>query len=369
MTEHTPHNLHGSALAFTDEVALLEREVQAEKMGPVTKIDVLIEESFADDALWQDDRGLPNDNVIGIRKVPLYDFDYTPAEWQDSAMVAKVKTDYAWQAALYGVRLVPETEKPVEGAVKAEIASVTTMIAIQEAIRDTILVDEHSRVGASSIPPVPEEGTNIPANNDHWLEQLDAGHWPLTATEVSPDGEILDYDDHDLTDYHSANMMLFPRELQDIISQTVRHERAWRKRHQAGEVPEKYLLLAGEKPSDQDVFGDSDRSAPYVTRTGIRRIDDVTDVPSYQPLIGYLVDGPDQSPQERLDVLLKSRDESLSVNRGYVQGLHDIRGKIGDLVNFNTRHSEGRNTTEEEVEAAFQGFLEGIVRVAQKIRV
>lgn len=268
-----------------------------------------------------------------------------------------------WVASLYGIRCVPDTEASTLNAVKLEATSLEGMVKIHEQLEQTVLAGEDSRTAKLVTPPFPDakpQSDEDKANNTVWLIEVKDGHWPIMLM-LRSDGELV-YFEHDYADYHLANSLLFPKEVQLMIKEAATHELNQREKYSNGKSKTRTLLLPGEQEHDDSPFGSGARGNKRLSDTGVMKIDNLTDAKHYVSLISYLVAYPHVSVEERLNSLINN-------HKGETAGsILEIKRLVTDMFNFNTRHREARNATQEEVDQTFAGFLTGVVRAAEKIR-
>lgn len=213
------------------------------------------------------------------------------------------------------------------------------------------------------MPPEPEHHTDSPKNNDFWLDQIgNHSTWPIMqfrktlGLQPDPNGE-LEVFSHDTDDKHLGNMMLFPQEMQHQISEAARHTLAFRQTEAGKHKPD--IIVPGDD-EDKDPLAYNQRGTSVTGpkyRSGINVIDDITDNGSYMGLLSTLVNMSD----EEIEI-------SIGESGSIVANLNDQRRMIGDVANFNTRHREGRRITEEELQTVQDQYVQGILRVANKIR-
>jgi hypothetical protein len=336
-----------------------ERIVQSPLHNPV---DTLMQEEFSDPALWEAQR-----EVLG--GLEAYSGLRHPSQgWDtDTSRYILANSDQKWFAPVYGCRVAPDPEHPDDNGAVLQVASLQTMEAIHARLDATVLFGEHAHKSVLVTPPDPEGGISSAANNNVWLKTIKDGNWPVMATGQTNEDGTPEYNGHDYADYHTGDLLLFPRELQDMVSVAAGHELAWRQRQQAGEVNEDQLYLPGDQRKVADPFSSGFRGYNGYTN-GITKIDNLTDTAEYFDLLIYATKGESGSSQTKaLQEYWASGETTDPALRELKGNLTQMHGLIGDLLNFNTRHETLQNTTPEAIEAAFQSFLTGLARIADKL--
>lgn len=336
-------------------------ETRERTIPGTNQVEKLIADHFSSPDLWGKSRAAPQE------------FGLEPArnEWGDMMEKEKIVDDPSktWLANIYGMRIVPDENATVSGAVKLEAVDLKVVTAIHQKLAETVLQSENIRIATPTTPPNPERGVTDIENNNYWLQMIKEGKWPVYTDADAPDGEP-PYSSHDYGDYHLANFALFPREIQDMITDAATNELSWRTRWQNGEVQGNMKLLYGEDEHDDDPWASGFRGSKMHTN-GILKIDNLTDIHSYLPLLAYVTDVAD-SPEHHLASVLEyaqqPKEDYDDPRYRASEGIREMRKEIGDMVNFNTRHRENRKATQEEVDEAFEKFKTGLVRVAHKIR-
>lgn len=264
-----------------------------------------------------------------------------------------------------------------------QICDLDTVTNINETLQATVLDGEHGHIPRIIMPPNPDDITGDPNNVDVWLQNIGyEDTWPIML-ERQPDG-TLEPNSHDERDYHLGNFALFPREMQDQLSEAARHTYEFRAANRNTGL--KALVLADELPREEDPFAFNLRGNPTGPefRDGINVIDDVSDHKGYLNLLGYLTTQPEGELQATFDDLVLMADGiksgELAVPKRFpmpgadeakwqmAQDLNREKNMIGDVTNFNMRHREGRRISPDELKVAEQNYLKGILRVAAKIR-
>ncbi len=291
--------------------------------------------------------------------------------------------------AVYGNRYTGEGND-----IKVEKCDLGILTRINETIAQTVLTEEHSHIPRVVMPPEPEQHTDSPKNNDFWLDQI-GNHdtWPImqfrkkkvdpTGFHADPNGE-LEIFSHDTDDKHLGNLMLFPQEMQDQISEAARHTLAFRQTEKGKDKPD--ITVPGDAVDEEkDPLAYNERGGPTSTkyRGGIKVIDDITDNKTYMSLLSSLVNMSDEEIETVMSEFsaiaeglktgeMRYNDPNLSAEDSrkisVVADLYDQRHMIGDVANFNTRHREGRRITEQELQIVQDQYVQGILRVASKIR-
>jgi|GEM_PF-2374082 len=332
----------------------ISRHLEREKTAPqLTMVDKMMAEHFASPDLWQGKKRAVNKEIFGLGSFNRMG--------ESEVIVDRRKT---WLASLYGIRLVPVSGS--EDEVTLEWTTLTTVGLIHKKLSETVLSGEDIRIATLVTPPFPEEGTNNPANNIFWVKQHAEGKkGPIMSKVNDPKDTPEDYEDHDYGSPHLGNNALFPQEAQSLFTTTSKYELAWRRRLERGEVSEKELLLPGEKVGDLSEFGFDFARGSY---DGTKRMDYFSAGFSYMDLLSFVVAGSSVSPQRRLALVKDYEEYTHGVLSGAGGGYADAYVNTLGLVDFNTRHREGRNATWEEVDQEFDKFMTGVVRVATKIR-
>ncbi|HSW65921.1 MAG TPA: hypothetical protein VLI54_02180 [Bacillota bacterium] len=329
---------------------------------PPDPVETLLSSEFSDEQLWKSDREVfagVYSGYSGLR----HPIDHG---YPDTSRYVADETPQAWLAATYGARIVADPEHPDDNGVIVEKADLETMVQIHERLSETVLVGEHAHTSILVDPPEPERATKSTDNNTVWLKTIEGGHWPVMATAETNEQGGKKYFSHDYADYHTANMLLMPRELQDLMSTGAHYEESWR----AG-------FLAEENPR---IRGDNGREDPFASgfrgdnghTDGITKLDNISDSHSYLPLLNYMMRGESgESQLATLNAYMKAektggnRDEKM---HQLVVDVARLQGAVGDLLNFNTLHATGRTTTQEAVAEAMQTVLRGTARVADKLQ-
>ncbi len=297
-------------------------------------------------------------------------------------------------AAVYGERVGADGE--------LEACSLPDMVEIDTEIAANVLVDEDSRTPLLTIAPYPKASTTgkspeAQANNDAWLRTIRDGHWPIPGSYKrdyeTKDGDFSDelsYDLHDSADKHLSFMLLAPREMQHEITEAAHHGLS--RRLNALDDPEmsKGLVLRGETDSDVDKRAYTWRGEAFRgDMDAINTIDQISDDPNFLPLINDLLSLKSDeergqymehyaaladAPTEELDTLLEQSvpedmdtDEWVSAQSQKTLWVGAQMRMIAGITNFNMRHREGRDLTQEEISQAQHQYLSGIVRVADKL--
>lgn len=344
-----------------------EAEQYPRSLQLATAIDEIIQDQFSEPDLWSRDGNWRMVDSISFGVSTRNDYTGTDA---DRWFLTQPKK--AWIAGIYGARVVQNSVETIRDKVTLETVDLPTLIAMQHTFADTILSGEGSRPAVLIDPPYPNQGDDHPLNNDKWLEALRDGRAPVMKDARDPLGNY-GYSPHDLG-VHLGNLMLFPKEVQELITEATGHELHWRQQFPWRLRPglmnnkTKHLLLPGETPETEDQWshiGD--------VSDGVEKLDRLTDVVSYTDLLAYLVANPEQDAHERLLELREDTDNpdlmlDDSLHKSSIRAITHIPKVLADVVNFNTRHREGRNTTQEEVDAVVDSFFNGLLRVANKIR-
>jgi hypothetical protein len=275
--------------------------------------------------------------------------------------------DREWVALLYGNKV----DVTPDGSASFRATDLETLCTIHDTLAETVLKGEHVHPSVLVIPTKPAESIRNEANNDIWLEAIAEGKWPVMAEKASPQGEK-DYSSHDYSDYHTATMMLMPRNAQDLMSKAAALELDWRKRYRTGEVPE-VLKLPGDDYRRTDPFASGLRGSQEY-EGAIMKIDSLTDIAGYVTLLNYSMQPGEGSARDRLEELAGYiTDDGLDSNtpqnlRELTADLYKLQRGIGDLLNYVTRQETHQNTTPEAMAAESRAFLEGMVRITERLR-
>ncbi|HSX15413.1 MAG TPA: hypothetical protein VLF40_01350 [Candidatus Saccharimonadales bacterium] len=277
-----------------------------------------------------------------------------------------------WVSLLYGARIVPGTgDEAGEGGV-VEVTSLDTMFAIQAVVAERILTGEGARPSKIVESPEPHLYVYSAKNNDLWLREFGAGHWPIMTTTNFVEGGPVTLSAHDRQAAHIFNSLAQPREVQGLATTAAYLELGWRALHFAGVVPDKMLFKPGEKEDDDDPWRNRIESAPCHT-PGIFKLDNLTALRNYADLLGYAVQGPGNSALERLkEVAAQDSDNEptpLPVDRRYfaVEALKRMRWALLDVANFVSLHQTGENLTQGQADEIMAGYIVGVARVADKL--
>jgi len=328
-------------------------------VAPPNQIEAAISEQFGDPALWSREEPvrLRVGTMAGLQRVAYFNDRYyaggRPAEH--------------WATLLYGSRLVEGTDPYEVSEVGFETTSLRTMADIHARLATTVLAGEHARPSVLVDPPVVVlDPTRDRANHIFWLKKIIRGVWPIMATGQKSDGEKV-YFPHDYSDFHNAISLLLPKETQDLITQVAQHELTWLQRHIAGKVP-RGIALPGDTEMSPFGVGPRDRGFYF---DGMYVIDEVTDAGEYMDLLQYLLHGNGATPEVRLAAIEAyiqegGRARNNPIGKAAI-GLRIMRMQTGSMVNFISRHRDGRNTTPEAVDVECEKFEKGVVRVARKI--
>jgi len=285
-------------------------------------------------------------------------------------------------------------QREIEGEQVA--CSVEDMVALDEEIAQSLLADEHIHTPITYTAPYPRNsevkrgGDEIRANNDKWLITISEGHWPIPASYWSDDKQEwrdeLGYDSHDTADWHMFFMMTAPREMQDQLTSAAKFGIVDRLR--SLDNPDKRDLLLGD--DDNSIELPNATRFSYKGVDAIKIIDEITDNPEMPKLMNTLLEMNSAeerdayldryislanmeyresydhlresvpegtpSPQEWVDQEMKKRND-----------IEHIMGQILIITNFNMRHKQRRNMTEEEKTRAISEYMKGIRRVSHKL--
>lgn len=345
-------------------MSLIESTLPGQESGeylstPSNEVEKLVHHEFSNPALWHAERPILYTPIAGLVE------DY------DSSEILVANPNQTWLANLYGSRVVLKPSVLTTEAVEVESVGFDALTQIHEKLNEGVLKGEGMRIAKVVVPPNKSDIFH-PDNVDAWLDDIRHHIWPIMMLQGKTGSHELYANFHDAGDYHLGNFATFPREVQDITTETTVHEQAWRRKFHKGEVPHKFLLLSGEHEHDDDPWGSKLRGGSGLGQTGVNKLDDISGVDSYMPMLAYLVDHPEQDCQQRLEYLqsYNPKQDGYNTDERFLasSGLGIMRAGIGDLVNFNSRHRDGENATPELVEHEYQKFLTGVVRVAKKIR-
>lgn len=302
-------------------------------------------------------------------------------------------------------------ERVVDGVVEA--CNLEDLVELHQEIAN-VLGDEHSHTAVLTEAPYPHNGTQgesdaSRANNDAWLIAIRNGHWSLPGhyTRLNPfdhdeepkfDTELT-RDLHDTADKHIVFMLLAPREMQDQITEAADH--GITELLDAVDHPEHHggLVLPGERPDEADPLAFSWRGTSLREDiNGMGVVDEISDEPSFMPVMEdlLLLDSPEarqeyvqhyaelaQMPRDELHISLNQAaadelgEEAQDSHKLYTwirreeSKTEQVRRQLRSIVaitNFNTRHREHRNMTDDEQAEARQAYAAGLVRVANKLR-
>jgi len=280
----------------------------------------------------------------------------------DGKQVVDIPTTL-WVGYLYGIKSVVDEQ----GVAHIKYLPLEDVEKIHRHLAGTVLRGENPRVATLATPPHPHQGALSTENNDLWLDMIHRGQWPVMLTTSYSGRE--EYDSHDYADYHLANMMLFPKELQGLITETVVYEKRQRQFwSQDREKNPKVMKLSGE--GDTDPYASAERGQTMYT-DGISKIDNLTDVQLYLKLLTYLVDGQNEPVEERLKQVKNANPKEEDVNMPVTYpswGYEELKGVVADAVNFNSRHRDEQQAVQELVDWEFEKVIDGVIRVAKKIR-
>lgn len=359
---NTSSQLESQRTGEDDESVSVDQTKEIEGRGG-NKVEELIQNEFSDPTLWGKKRDAAA--ILGLEH-PL-----VTRNLRDDKELVVSDPSKTWITNIYGMRIVPDEAATAPGAVKLEAVDLEMLPVIHKRLAETVLKGENIRIATPTTPPNAEGSVLDPENNNYWLQMIKDHKWPIYAEPDAPEGKP-PYSSHDYADYHLVNFALFPREIQDLITEAATNDLEWRQLRQSGEVSTKMKLIDSENEDSQDPWGSGFRGNTSLT-DGISKIDDLTDVDRYIPLLAYVVSNPDVSPEDRIaDLLAYEKEPGIKKDRDprehVVAGLNRMRAVVGDIVNFNTRYREDRNITQDEADAAFIDFLTGVGRVAHKIR-
>lgn len=275
-----------------------------------------------------------------------------------------------WILPLYGIRVKNGPDARPSDVAQFERVPLETTIALHAHLA-TVLADEQPRPSMLVKPRHPGQfykGSNPQAvreNNLDWLYCLT--EWDVWPVMLAEERGYLTPWSHDHTGAHNATSLLFPREIQGLITAVGRCERHWLKGHP--DPSERVIAL----PGDEEVCGGKDPfgfSWNKSYRDGMDLTDKLTDTGDYIYLLHYLMHGSGNSPEERLQTLTLSGPQSIHrpSELGLAhQGLVEMDNYIGAMYNFVTRNERGRNATVDEVTMYRAQFREGVVRVANTL--
>jgi hypothetical protein len=324
---------------------------------PQNKIEELIDRDFADPALWSVDSNRVYVSIMGLGIIK--------DGAGDLKKVSK-NTDMYWLANVYGAKVVPSEVADIGQTLDVKLTEIETVTDIHNSLSEGVLQGENIRVATLLTPPHPEKMFH-PENVDMWLDEIRHGKWPIMRFK---DGNRLVAFLHDAGTEHLGNMALFPREVQDLITEVTIHETRWRKQFKAFEVPSKFILLDIEKENDKDIWPIGSNST--LASTGVDKLDEFTGAGYYVDLLAYVVSGSEVSCEERLKNVIEyptlryGKSDEFKENAS--KGISEMYNGIGSLVNFNSRHRHGQNATKELVDHEYKKFLKGLLRIAKKIR-
>ncbi len=356
-------NLPVVAKETTQPVHELDNHTLPVAQIPRTAIDDVIDDTFSNAAYWDVNGTWRLHDGILFGVTTREDFTGTDQDlWEVNT------PEKTWIAGVVGVKIHQVDE------VFLETMDIESVIEMQEKVADTVLAGENVRPAKLVVPPYPNLGELHPANNNEWLRTWRDGRTPIMYDAKGSDGDLV-YSPHDMG-LHLGNGMLFPREIQDLIGETADHELSWREKNVdasrwGGDTDAPLLLLEGETEGTADPW-----SFGQDPSDGIGKIDRITDAVTYADLLSYAVVHTESSPEELVE---KIRVKAVDPTYNYEQDPDKIFGNsvkasqhipklIAEIVNFNTRHREGRNTTQEEVDEVVKGFFTGVSRIAGKIR-
>jgi len=271
----------------------------------------------------------------------------------------EMKRRIAWTSYLYGARY----QQDRKGSWYREAVPIEDVPVIHRHLADTVLKGENPVTADFLLPSVMENPDQNEAQNLIWLRMIRGGNWPFNFLKRA-DGRIV-ISRHDHNSNHPVNFMLYPFEMREIYNEVADHEVAQRERFLEGEG-DKVLLLLGEKI---DVSGGVEDPG----RTGIAKIDSYSASGSYVELLTYLIREPGLDVEERLKIIEKGMEgnlgddisvELMAAAHGYV----GVSMAVADLTNFSSRHRDRVNAPVELIRFNQERVLEGVIRVARKIR-
>ncbi len=289
--------------------------------------------------------------------------------------------------------------------------SLEDMAIIDEEIAHTVLADEHVRTPLIYVVPYPEiskarirggtsddEATKILANNDKWLisiagEEGEDGHWPMPMY-LTEDGQGLEADRHDTSDWHVIFMMIAPAEMQAEISKAARHGIIERletlddpdRKGAAFEGPDRSETSPGLniiRLPDSSRFSFHDKNAVSI----IDSVSDGGDLPRLMNTLLELESAEQRdayldryetlanmSHREAHTWLSQTKPEGVDKNvwldeeyQKRREQMLQIMGGMVKIANFNMRYEENRNLNADEQQAVVGAYLQGIRRVAHKL--
>lgn len=324
----------------------------------VNQVEAAVNEQFNDPALWSSKRPtrMRAGTLAGLERVAYYDTAYNIGE----------QPSRHWVTLLYGSRVLAQDTAYSWSRAEFETTSLETMTDIHAHLARTVLAGEDVRPSVLVDPPVasPSAMGRDRANNIFWLAEIIRGVWPIMSMQETEAGQKV-YFGHDYSDYHNALAMLLPRETQTLITQVAKHELAWVLRHEAGEVGRDLSLRGDTEMGPLGLVLSGQRSRP----NGMHIIDELTEEASYVRLLHYLMHGEGATPEDRLAAAQAhnmTTTYNTPINNATV-GLKMMRRHTGAMVNFISRHSHRRNTTPAAVDAEYEKFKQGSVRMAKNI--
>lgn len=325
------------------------------------RIEILIAQDFSSPSLWTGrERPFPRSICGGL--------EYIPSSGR--YLLTASRPNDLWLSLPYGVRAVPGGG---DGGLAIQTTELETITLIGAEIRDKILRDEGVRVATLVDADNMNEGES-PTNNLQWLRLIAYDKiWPIMRGRYESPYSPPAYFPHDYSANHLGNFLLFPNELQDLITQVAQIEIGWRGKNQ-GQI----MLLDGETsqsviPYEARLFG-----RPNSQTDGGQKIDHISNDENYMLFLSFLVAGREMSCENRLALLREAASNPELYSKQDPKMFQEVKHslsffetmhrKIGDCFNFIIRHTQGRNATEQEVDKVFESFLKGTVRVAEKVR-
>jgi len=341
---------------MSDVLTFNKNQIPNPEIDPANLTNRIVQEveGMFNDADWQID----NRNTPPILNTGDYDID--------AREYVRTPYDTEWLGYVYGSKVV----RAPDGQFRGANLPLEALPRIHQHLSDTVLKGEHARV--ATLVDAENMGDMMdPRNQNLWLSMLGKNQWPIMRFMSVVDAQPPEYSSHDYADFHLGNLVLFPGEVQDLISEVVVHEQAQRKAFHAGGVASKIMLLPGEN-IDEDPYATHARTGSNRYIDGIDKIDNLTDIQYYFNLLTYLIDEPDVSCDDRLGEVMNNGNGEVrpvlrSIDKAQI-GLQQLEKQVADIVNYNSRHRDRVAATPELVEQEMNKVLGGVVRVARKIR-
>lgn len=312
----------------------------------------------------------PKESAIYVAVADLLDASDTKSEW--SSPKSKLNVSHTAVDLIYGMRDTEDND--------IERTSYARQIQIDQRIGDFLGENSHvpKRIRPEDIAQYPKQG-------DAWLSTIADGYWPVEMkpsdsenghyilTDPSADLNVpreLGYLDHDIDDTHLGLMMLLPKETQDMITKVASLELERRKNgiHESIElnsIDDKMNIIGGNFRGN------------HSNLEGIACIDAVTDQDQLLTMMQRLVGAPkgglkatmhELLSESNIDTFTVGADRYKYNERDSTERPSPLISENLQLLNFIKRHTEGRNITQAEAMEATKTFIDGLQRVATKVR-